>query len=150
VRVVDAASVSLIVASLDLQLVRLIRGAMRVADMQGGGGTGGLPLASTVNRDIQPQPKLKQHQQIEPRPVFHPTPYFAPRPVIHPQPRVVNPPPVACAPVEPEKEPRSHCPIQPPWKLLPWQTPIPPRPVIKTVVHRTDVVNKGSLIDMFI
>jgi hypothetical protein len=150
VRVVDAASVSLIVASLDLQLVRLIRGAMRVADMQGGAGSSGLPLASAVNRDIQPRPKLKQQQQIEPRPVFHPTPYFTPRPVIHPQPRVVNPPPVACAPVEPEKAPRSHSPIQPPWKQLPWQTPIPPKPVIKTVVHRTDVVNKGSLIDMFI
>jgi hypothetical protein len=144
---VEGASVSLIVASLDLQLVRLIRGAMAAADGSPGAR---FVAASTVNRDIQPRPKLRQHQEILPRPVVHPTPHFAPRPVIHLQPKFVPPPPAACAPVEPEKPHRNECPIQPPWKVLPWQTPIPPKPQIKIVVHRTDVVHKGSLIDVFI
>jgi hypothetical protein len=39
---------------------------------------------------------------------------------------------------------------QPPWKILPWQEPQPAPDVIKVVVHPSDTVTKGNLIDIFI
>ena len=62
--------------------------------------------------------------------------------------------PFACA--EPvEKASPSSSPIEPPWKVLPWEDwhrAPPPRPVrkIKIVMTRPDSYCKGSVIDLFI
>ncbi|HEY8668594.1 MAG TPA: hypothetical protein VIL86_18250 [Tepidisphaeraceae bacterium] len=144
------ARVNLITATLDLQLVRLLRGAIRTAD-----------IASGVRRDIAPQPT------IEPRQHFHPEPIIEPRRHIHPQPKL-DPrsilralpacPPPSCQPCpipsEPAPDPVTRCKhpnaILPPWKQPIWNTPIPPRPIVKLLIHRTDIINKGSLIDLFL
>src|SRR5690606_31213264 len=92
-----AANVALITASLDLQLVRLRRGAMNTtAPGVGGGGShaGGTPIIDPRHRH-QPEPV------IEPRKVHHPEPFFAPRPIHHPDPIYQNPSTIG--PVQPEK-----------------------------------------------
>lgn len=149
-----AAQGSLIVALSDLKVVRLIRDAMRTADLQAGGIPG--PLGTIIN----PKPEGSEQDRrstvlvptlrIEPRPVLHPTPRIEPRKVYHPTPRIEPKCPPPCEPVQPEKGCHIPCPIQPPWKVRPWEIPIPPQPHVKLIVHRTDVINKGSLIDMFI
>ena len=66
-------SVNLLVASLDLKLVQLVRGAMRAADEQGHPGSSDL---------IVPNP------EIEPRRRFHPGPAIEPRPHVVPEPKI--------------------------------------------------------------
>ena len=143
---IGAANVGLIVAALDLNLVRLVRGAM--ADNPNGSPVSGLgpapnPTLLHARRRVEPEPRF------EPRPVIHPTPRFEPRPVIRPEPRVELLP---CEPPhEPEMPVRSKSPIEPPWKVLPWeQPPEPPAPKVKLAIYQSDVVSKGSLIDFFI
>jgi hypothetical protein len=133
---VSAADVGLIVAALDLNLVRLVRGAMAPNPC-------GKPVAF-----IGPAPNCFR---FLPRRRIHPTPRFEPRPVIHPTPRL-EPTPATCEPPhEPEMPVRSKSPIEPPWKVLPWeQPPAQPAPKVKLAIYRPDVVSKGSLIDFFI
>lgn len=141
-RVNLAASATLITATLDLQLVRLLR--------QAAGAPGGGPIVP-----IGPAPTP------EPRPHIHPTPYFEPRPHIEPSPhfeprRVYHPEkiePQVCppaAPAEPETPRVAKSPLEPPWKLLPWKYPPPPPAVLKVVLHPTDVPKKGTVFDVFI
>jgi hypothetical protein len=143
----------LVVAALDLKLVRLLRAAMRPGCC--GAGDGGL---------IHPAPV------IEPRKRFHPEPEFEPRPHVHPAP-VFEPRPklrgaaglgggcdgfAPAATVEPaEKACHSASPIEPPWKVLPWQDRHESdraRPVrkIKRFGVRPDIECKGFVIDVFI
>lgn len=130
------ANAELIVAAMDLKLVRLLRQAMHPSCSCGRSARGNTAPAH------QPQPR------IEPRRVIHPQARIEPRPVIHVPSRVIEQP--SATPTEPEQPSRLRSPIQPPWKILPWQTPIPPRPKIKVVLHRPDIISKGSLIDFFI
>jgi hypothetical protein len=138
-------NVSLIVASLDLQLVRLLRSAIRTADRSSQRGCACGPADC-----------------YEPRQVIHPTPRYEPRPVIHPtpryEPRCVERPLKACpdldlssAPCAPPQVTHiAKSPIQPPWKTLPWENPAPPAKVVKIIVRRPDNFSKGSIIDCFI
>jgi hypothetical protein len=137
---------ALAVASLDLELVRLLRGAIRTADIEGGKiGRDETILRDPVferRRHIEPEPKYEQRQ------VIHPEPRYLPRPIIHPTPRIEP----ECAPpaADPERPPEHTCPIQPPWKQLVWTMPIPRQPTIKIAVYKTDIPHKGSLLDIFI
>lgn len=144
---VTAADVGLIVAALDLNLVRLVRGAMAP-------NPNGTPVAfigpAPTNPRFEQRPVVHPTPRFEPRPVVHPTPRFEPRPVIHPRPRVEPLPAVCEPPHEPEMPVRSKSPLEPPWKLLPWETPPQPAPKVKLAIYRPDVVSKGSLIDFFI
>ena len=142
-----ALNASLIVATLDLQLVRLLRGAMKNADAASAPvGSAGLPAAATFEprRVIHPEPRY------DPRRVIHPTPRFEPRPVERSHktcPDLNLPCSATCAP-EPSHITKS--PIEPPWKKLPWENPPTPARVIKLIVHRPDIASKGSMIDCFI
>jgi hypothetical protein len=146
--------IPLLVAGLDLQLVRLLRGAIRTADIASGRGqpVSGLGPAPT------PPPVLHVHPDAvyEPRRHIHPEPRVEPRRVIHPPPRVEPCPPILacsapCEPFEIKPAPVAHpSRIQPPWRVLPWQTPVPPRPVLKVVIRRPDIVRRGQLLDVFI
>lgn len=134
--------VNLLVAALDLNLVRLVRGAMN----------GGSPSAIGM---VRPQPRFESRlvaeptPRFEPRHVVHPTPRFEPRPVIHPASRVE---PQAPAPVDPgayvSNRP-SVGPLDPPWKSLPCVTPSAPPPIVKLALYQVDIQNKGSLLDLF-
>jgi hypothetical protein len=136
---------SLIVAASDLEVVRLIRGAIRAADIEAGGG-GAFGIVPTPR--IEPRLRHEPEPEILPRPVIHPTPRFEPRPVYHPTARLELQPAPAAA--DPERPPRCPSPIQPPWKQLVWQTPIPPRAILKVVQYKTDIPHKGSLLDVFV
>lgn len=144
-------SVGLIVASLDLQLVRLVRAAMQPKGAGGGGGV------------IRPQPV------IEPRRRFHPEPRIEPRRILHPAPPIQAGPHDSSGPVRPriselcgataaesvEKIAQSPSPIQPPWKIRPWETcddcnRAQPVRKIKILEVRPDIQSKGSVIDLFI
>jgi len=144
-------SIAAITATLDLQLVRLLRGAMRVADVEGGK----LGCCDPVGLDpcdrFERRPVIEPEPRIEPRMVFHPTPRIEPRPVIHPTPRVEEtnnccPPP----PCEPEPCAITKSPILPPWKTLPCEIKQPAPVQIKMIVQHPDIHHKGSLIDLFI
>jgi hypothetical protein len=145
-------NVSMVVAALDLELVRLLRGAIRAADLASGQGGAAGPFFGPA-AVIEPRPRHHPDPVIEPRQRIRPAPRFEPRPVVHPTLRLevelneaarVAPPPDACPPC-PHKSA-----LPPPWKLAPWECPLPPRPLIKVNVRRTDIIHKGSLIDMFI
>jgi hypothetical protein len=143
-----AGAASLISATLDLKMVQSVIAAMRAADRASDRCEPCGTFDSIAPRNDCRRFHLHPTPFIEPRPVLHPTPRILPRPVLHPQPRVeLQPPPVA-----PDPHCHSSCksPFPPPWKVLPWKIPIPPPVQIKQVIHRTDVKNKGSLIDMFI
>jgi hypothetical protein len=145
----STSGISLLVAALDLKLVRSIRDAIRTADIHSGrtGPRGTFPpLEPSPRKQVEPEPRF------EPRVVYHPTPRFEPRPVVHCRPIAVEP----CdrqtlAPLEPEPQPcRTKCPLPAPWQESVWKTPIPAASEVKVHLHRTDVVHKGSLIDLFI
>jgi hypothetical protein len=142
--------VSLVVAALDLELVRLVRAAMRTD----GAGSGRVIHPEPV---VEPRKRVEPEPEIEPRKRFHPEPAFEPRKKHRPE--DVGSCCAACvsaAPVESaEKVSHSPSPVEPPWKVLPWDERLrsmPPRPVrrIKVVQVRPDIQCKGSVIDLFI
>jgi hypothetical protein len=141
----------LIVASLDLQLVRLLRDAMHTADASAGRGTAvsGLgPAPTHIERRfrIQPEPEILPRKRIEPEPRIEPRKVIRPADRFEPRESDLVPVPVECY------KPCRKSPIEPPWKVLPWEQPPCPRvePKIKVVVRPPDIVHKGSLIDFFI
>ena len=144
-------SASLIVASLDLKLVQLLRGAIRAADAASGKAA---PIAfigpapTFAARRLLLREILHREPRFEPRPVIHPTPRFLPRPAIHLTPRFEPPP--CPAPVTPEVAPHCGCGLPPPWKMLVWNMPVESKVTIKRIMHLTDVHHKGSLLDLFI
>ena len=138
-------SVSAIVAALDLQLVRGLRAALQ-DDIR----RGVHPLGPAPTQQLPGRQRIEPEPIIEPRRHIHPTPYFAPRPVHHPEPKfapcdVFAPP--SCTPLP--EDPGGKCPIEPPWKVRPWEQPVPIKREVKVVVVRPDIVSKGSLIDFF-
>jgi hypothetical protein len=133
-----ATQAELIVATLDLQTVRLIRDAMARTE-----------LAADVALDrlcFLDRPVIWPEPLFEPRVVIEPTPRFEPRPVIYPRPRVAPEPVPAPTAAVVERKPA----LEPPWSVAPWKMPIQPAPKIKINIHRTDVISKGSLLDFFI
>jgi hypothetical protein len=147
------ATANLLVAAADLKLVRLLRDAIRTADLSsrpGGGGGSPSPIGTMPQAaSFTGRPIVHPTPRFEPRPVIHPTPRFEPRPVIHPTPREVPPVPPPCdgALLRPIKR---HSPLDPPWKMPVHELPLPRKLKLKVVLHRTDCVHKGSLIDLFI
>ena len=142
--------VSLVVAALDLELVRLVRAAMR-AD------------CGCDGRLIHPEPRIEPRKRVEPEPKIEPRKRIHPEPAFEPRkrhrPEDVGSCCAACpsaAPVESaEKVPHPPSPVEPPWKVLPWDERMrsaPPRPVrrIKAFRVRPDIQCKGSVIDLFI
>ena len=142
--------VSLVVAALDLELVRLVRAAMR-GDCRCDG------------KVIHPEPRIEPRKRIEPEPRIEPRKRIEPTPVFEPRKKhrqdEVGSCCAACvsaAPVESvEKVPHPPCPVEPPWKVLPWDERVRSAPVravrrIKVLRVRPDIQSKGSVIDLFI
>jgi hypothetical protein len=147
--------VSLVVASLDLQLTRLLRQAIRSADVSSGRGQpatalGPAPTAPPVlgaGASIHPNP------EIEPRPRIEPAPRFEPRPIVGLCPcdsRDVNPSlPPPEIPRDPEVPRLVRSPLEPPWKQLPWENPAPLPPKVKVIVKPPDLQKTGTVFDLF-
>ena len=132
-------SASLLIAKLDLNIVRLLRRAMQ--PRRDG------CRSSTKYQDrqiIHPQPR------IEPRRVLHPNPTYSPRIVdrhskTNPQSIVIEVPVVV-----PQTTNRVAPPVlEAPWKKIPWQNPLPPVELIKVFATNPDEHRKGQRIDCF-
>jgi hypothetical protein len=143
---IGSSNLNATLAALDLSLVRLLRTAMAPGAGSAVARLGPTPSPFSVRQNHRPDPV------IEPRRHVQPTPRFEPRPVHHPEPRFSQredrglPPIVVLEP----SPCRSKSPIEPPWKVLPWEKPLPPRPEIKVWVKLPDKTNsKGALIDLF-
>jgi hypothetical protein len=139
------AEASLIVAAFDLNVVQLLRDAIRTADLsQAGQGNAGSPAAV-----FEPRLHIHPTPVYEPRVHYHPTPTYEARPVIHPQPRVEQRE-LACS-CECKPAPMNlENPIQPPWKILPWENAVQPRQTVKVHLIHTDLVHKGTVLDLFV
>ena len=152
-------SVGLLVAALDLKLVRLVRAAMH----------NGASAAGGTGRLIRPQPVIEPRRRIEPEPQIEPRPHVRPEPVFEPREKLRGGAPAlgccnACVPpaasTEPvEKATHSPSPIEPPWKVRPWEemrdaavapAVAPAVRKIKVIQVRSDIQCKGSVIDLFI
>lgn len=149
-----AATSSLLIAALDLKLVQDVIGAMRAADAAEEAAVQNPlapPAACDCSNHIHPCPVYQNPQVVRYEPcdeacekapiICH---WTAP---IEAKPRL--------ALIEPVAEKPSHVTpnrwiITPPWAILPWQQPAPAPAQVKVVRYTTDIVNKGSLIDVFI
>ncbi|MBC7784439.1 MAG: hypothetical protein H7144_11425 [Burkholderiales bacterium] len=144
--------VSLIVASLDLQMIKSIRGAIN-ANLPKTGPLGTIPAdanPATPRPHVKFQSDTGASPTIAPRQVIHPTPHFEPRPVIHPEPRVVDAPQHCAISPEQSASLAKSNPIKPPWRVIP---PVIPDVVIiqtKVMQQKVDVIHKGTLLDLFI
>ena len=147
VNLADAGSLAL--ATMDLKLVQDIIGAMRAADAG---------AAAADSSPLTPLPTIESPRHIVPDPIYekprvvHADPIYAPRKVIHPEPKTAPRLALEKLPAEPEKpcHVSSNFAIKPPWAILPWQEPAKLPPRVKVVQYRTDIMSKGSLIDVFI
>ena len=96
---------------------------------------------------VEPETEILPRRRIEPEPVF------APRLVVRPADRY-EPGVSDAAPASLEcYTPHTRSPIEPPWKVLPWEERFrdeSPRPQIKVVVKPPDIAHRGSIIDYFI
>jgi hypothetical protein len=125
--------------------VESVLGAMHRADAaQAAKNAGCSPAAIFEPRlHIQPTPVYC------PRPHYHPTVSYTPRPVVHPHPRVEQKD--LCGQRELPSPPKSPQPfIQAPWKILPWENTCQPRQTVKVHLIHTDVVHKGTVLDLFV
>ena len=142
---------NLVVAAMQLGVVRSLRDAIRTADLS----SGRMKAATDLGPAPSPEPRahLTPEPIVEPRRRLHPEAITEPRRTYSASAQIDRRSNVETSTCEPSSEPTrtTHkSPIQPPWAILPWQTPTPPRPVIKVIVHKVDVAHKGSLLDMFI
>ena len=133
----------LLAAAADLSVVRLIRDAIRTADLSAGAAAGHCDCIGHPADRYEPRPVVHPTPHYDPRPVLHPTPFIAARPVLHPTPRVEPEPPIQGAP--------THKPfaVQPPWKTLPFPAAEHAPAKVKVVVKPPDTHHKGLLIDFF-
>jgi hypothetical protein len=146
-------SFDLVVATLQLGAVDAVVRAMRAVDRRDvfadecrrcDGYRPYLPAATTTLSPWPPTPRFEQ------RPVVHPTPRYEPRPVIHLEPRFELrgshcPPPTIVV-----QKPETESPLQPPWKTVPWENPLPPAQPVKLASYRPDITCRGTLLDAFI
>jgi hypothetical protein len=138
----------LLIAAMDLSLVKMIRSAMQTADAGAaaalGGGGGGIGPAATYT----PTP------HFNPRIVLHPTPRFEARKVLHPEARVQfqHQDRLATRGVAPtiSSSHSSHSTVNPVWNHLPSVHHSHTACHVKPQILRTDIRNKGSLIDTVI
>jgi hypothetical protein len=138
-------NIQAIVATLDLQLVRLIRDAINSP------GAGGKTLGAS-------DPQIAPRKTIEPEPEFSPRQKVTPSPqilsgeVTYAPPKIIPLPPCYAAPVESETSVRTKSPIEPPWRLVPWSDKFPSAPAplpVKPRPPRPDLAVRGRLIDAF-
>jgi hypothetical protein len=136
-------SVDLITATLDLQLVRMLRQAIRTADQSAGGPC----QRSSPQPIIEPRPHVHPQPLIEPRSHIHPRPQFESRPKINPASEAISQTSDSTSKKERVRLPAL---FQPPWRVLPWENLAPPAPKLKLIIRPPDLARRGSVFDVFI
>jgi hypothetical protein len=146
---------ALIVATADLEVVSLITQAMRTADLSGAASQN--PPPARPDR-IGPAAIVEFRESLRAH-CCDRRDYCCPPSDNKPFPPIIyRPARVALRPYIPRATELPHppsvspteSPIQPPWKVLPWQNPPPPSQTVKILPHHTDVVQKGMLLDLFV
>lgn len=140
----DAGSIAMMTAVLDLKMVQSIRAGIK-ANLIAAGGVPG-PLGTVTMPG--PAPKGQSQQtRIEPPLKFRPDPRFEARPVHTPTPKFVARPEIPVAGQPPVREVTGPEPI---WKKLPEIEK--PAPVLepKCKFEVADVIHRGQLIDLFV
>ena len=148
-----ASTADLLLAVSDLKLVQLLRQAILVADLTSAAGRR-VDQTSQIAESCRPRYPASACQPCEYiRPVAVIDRYENSRPVACVQSgycrRPASIPTTVVAVVEKQRD-TMESPLQPPWKVLPWENPPQPAPVIKMVRHAPDMLNKGTLLDCFI
>lgn len=139
-----ASAVGVLVAALDLALVRSITSAVE-ANLIAAGGVPG-PLGTIIMPGPAPRGQTDSYE-VGPREVIEPAPRFLPRLTHEPEPRVVDP---GVVPIHPEHPSRLESPFEPVWKQLP---PVEEKRTVTQVkyVHvRVDLHRKGTMLDIFV
>lgn len=143
----ESSGINLMLAQMDLMMVRGVIGAMRAAD-KGAAAAAGTAGCEGAHR-FRPAAVYTPTPRFESRVVYHPTPRFESRPVLHPTPRMEakdrNP-----EPAHPEHARLNPSAVPAVWKTLPNIAARPAVQQIKAHVVRPDIRHKGSLIDTFI
>jgi len=146
---------SLIVASSELSVVRLLRDAMRTADLASGRGQPATPLGPAPTPDIAPRRHIEPEPVYEPRRHIRPAPWYEERPVfrtVRYETKVERSVDVtaSCECSSAPKPPIEGL-IPPVWKQLP---PVaadhPPRRPVKVVRHQPDIRHKGIIVDLHV
>jgi hypothetical protein len=145
VRGMDLGNVNLLVAALDLKLVRLIRGAIHKADAESGRAMSRGPAAT-----YEPRRVVHPETRYEARRVIRPEPRFEARPVERSGKTCPDVIPVVATPCAPEPHRAARSPIEPPWKTLPWKNPPERGRVLKVFKYPPDKRGSGSILDCFL
>jgi hypothetical protein len=153
---VSIASASLIIAAAELSVVRLIRGAMRAADLGAGRceAVSGLGPAPNCDCDCYDDRRhIEPTAVYEPRRHIEPTPRYEARTVYYSieyeaRPRQVEGASAVAIPIDLPSPARP--PVFPPvWKVLPpIEADLPVRRPIKIVRHHPDIRHRGIVIDV--
>jgi len=142
------------VAAMDLSVVRLLRDAMRTADLSAAADLQLNAAGNPVLRDRYDPASSASSVQYAPRRVIQPEPRIAPRPTVTAPPRIEwepAPGPYACGDATAKAPAAEHrSPFQPPWKVLPWPEPEPAVVKVKRYVRTVDLTGKGRMIDVML
>ncbi len=145
---------ALIVAAADLKVVQLVRRAMLVADLTVAAELGADRCCRRRDDKCEPcgwpEPAIAPCQPATPLPnVDRYEPSCRPLGTVYgARPTPPAPPPVEVVVVR-ERDPMES-PLQPPWKVLPWENPAQPAPKVKVVRYTPDRVSSGTILDCFI
>lgn len=153
-----ATTASLIVAAFELSSVRLVRDAMRTADLSAGRGQSATPLGPAPNPAVAPGRVIRPEPRYEPRPVIHPAPRLDTRAV---RAAVRHEPVTACGPccdagvgpLTTRPVPAVERPIPPVWATLPPVAPEHPasrRRLVKVTRYQPDTRHKGIVVDVHV
>ncbi len=145
-----AVNSSLLVAGLELSLVKMLRQAMQTADLSGAAAAGsGHQVATSSPHQAAVQTVVRDQRSSASQPAAS----FEPSSQHHFHPRLADLQPYTCTrPVLPAD---CKSTIQPPWKVLPW--PVQAKPalppghrIIKVKADCTDESSVGRMLDLFV
>lgn len=147
---------SLVIATFDLEVVRLLRDATRTADLSQSKGCPKWASAAGA-AEVEPRKHIRPSPIVEaPERIAASNSFERPAAIVEFG-RNSTTLPTACDASRPTEEMlrplRGHSPIEPPWKVLPWMRLPEPRPkikIVKIVTKPPDRSHTGALIDCFI
>ena len=144
-----AQEASLWVAALQLIEVRSVTAAIRAADAAG----------RQQKANAIASPAIEPRRHLHPGAVYEPRKHERASAVYHARPGCCHPAPHArhwdrpACDIDPKVVPAAHTPehrIQPPWAVLSWPQPLPPRHPVKSYAECSDVTGKGATLDIFL
>jgi hypothetical protein len=136
-----------LVATFDLEVVQLLRDAIRTTEAAG----------ALEGRTLQPAAVYEPRRHFQPDPVVDPRRHLAAGAVIQRAgvvragESVLKTDACEAPPAAPQLAMTpTPSPIQPPWKTVPWEDGPRPAPLKITIVRPDILISKGSVLDLFI